>query len=372
MTPAWIRPRLNSDGSKSYQVLYRRGGRYHRIFTAGSFRGWPSGRRNGKPAAALTKAEQDAKLRRDLVAGWLAQGLDPREELAKLATTPATTRTYEQWASAYQESRIDIDDETRKNIRSHLSRLLPIFRGTDPRQQTVADQIEAVAELASHLKPSSVAKYWATHRMILDFAGVDPNPARDKQVKLPAVIEQEPAPPPAAHVLAMLDKSPRQRRLPLVTIEQTGMAISETCSLSWGDVDIAGCQFRLRRSTVKARIRSRARWVQVPEWLMEIILESCPPDDRAPGRRLFPGLTPDIAKNVMARACAAAGIPLYSPHDLRHRRLSLWHGQGIPVKEIAARAGHSRASMTLDVYSHVMPLDEVPEDAFRALLVMPR
>jgi integrase len=80
----------------------------------------------------------------------------------------------------------------------------------------------------------------------------------------------------------------------------------------------------------------------------------CPPDDRTRARAVFPGVSPDGAKNVMARACVAAGIAHYHPHDLRHRRLSLWHAQGVPARELAARAGHSRASMSLDVYSHVL------------------
>jgi integrase len=84
-----------------------------------------------------------------------------------------------------------------------------------------------------------------------------------------------------------------------------------------------------------------------------------PLDDRTAERLVFPGFTPDVPKNVMARACVAAGIPHYHPHDLRHRRLSLWHGQGVVAKELAERAGHARASMSLDIYSHVMPLDEV-------------
>jgi len=41
-------------------------------------------------------------------------------------------------------------------------------------------------------------------------------------------------------------------------------------------------------------------------------------------------------------------------HDLRHRRLSIWHNAGVPLREVAARAGHARTSMTLDVYAHVL------------------
>jgi integrase len=61
---------------------------------------------------------------------------------------------------------------------------------------------------------------------------------------------------------------------------------------------------------------------------------------------------------AMQRACNATGIPSHSPHSLRHRRLSLWHAQNVPARELAARAGHSRASLSLDVYSHVVAPDD--------------
>ena len=45
----------------------------------------------------------------------------------------------------------------------------------------------------------------------------------------------------------------------------------------------------------------------MPEWLMVEIAEICPREDRTPERRVFSGFTADVAKNVMARACEAAG-----------------------------------------------------------------
>ena len=87
---------------------------------------------------------------------------------------------------------------------------------------------------------------------------------------------------------------------------------------------------------------------------MEAIVETCPPDDRTAERRVFPGFSPDVAKNIMARACKAAGIPHYHPHDLRHRYASVKIHEGVPVTELAAQLGHARKSMTLDTYSHVL------------------
>ena len=134
------------------------------------------------------------------------------------------------------------------------------------------------------------------------------------------------------------------------TCEQTGMRIGELHSLEWRDCDLAGSRFRIRDGkTATAR-----PWIGVPEWLMEEIAAGCPPDDRTAERRVFPGFTPDVAKNVMARACKTAGIPHFHPHDLRHRYASVQIDRGVPVTKVAGQLGHSRKSLTLDIYSHVL------------------
>jgi integrase len=91
-------------------------------------------------------------------------------------------------------------------------------------------------------------------------------------------------------------------------------------------------------------------------------------EDRTGERMVFPGFNGDVAKNVMARACKAASIPHYSPHSLRHRRISIWHHEGIPARVLAERAGHARASMSLDVYSHVQPPGEAAAETLQTLI----
>jgi integrase len=56
----------------------------------------------------------------------------------------------------------------------------------------------------------------------------------------------------------------------------------------------------------------------------------------------------------MARACVAAGIPHFHPHDFRHRYASVKIGEGVPVTDLAAQLGHAKKSMTLDTYSHLL------------------
>jgi integrase len=45
-----------------------------------------------------------------------------------------------------------------------------------------------------------------------------------------------------------------------------------------------------------------------------------PREDRDLEAPLFIGVTADRLRTAIARACKAAGVPVFSPHDLRHRR----------------------------------------------------
>lgn len=50
-----------------------------------------------------------------------------------------------------------------------------------------------------------------------------------------------------------------------------------------------------------------------------------------------------------------AGLPMVRFHDLRHTAASLMLNAGIPVIVVSRRLGHARASITLDIYRHLIP-----------------
>jgi integrase len=62
----------------------------------------------------------------------------------------------------------------------------------------------------------------------------------------------------------------------------------------------------------------------------------------------------DCVDHSITRACKLAKIAHYHPHDLRHRRVSLWVAHGIDPITVKTWAGHSNASMSLDTYAHVV------------------
>jgi integrase len=117
-----------------------------------------------------------------------------------------------------------------------------------------------------------VQLYLIAFRLLLDYVGCDPNVARDPRVKLPKRIREEPQPPPAEHVEAILATIGHRWRLLFVTIEQGALRLGEAVNLTWADVDAAGLRLRLPRSATK---RDQARWIYLPDWCMDAIEQTC-------------------------------------------------------------------------------------------------
>jgi integrase len=73
-----------------------------------------------------------------------------------------------------------------------------------------------------------------------------------------------------------------------------------------------------------------------------------------PDRCVFQAVTADRLRTAIARACIAAGVPAFSPHDLRHRRVSLLHLGGVPWARIGEHVGQRNLAVTANTYSHVL------------------
>jgi integrase len=352
VSPAWIRIRANADGSKSFQVLFRRGGRAYRIEHAGAFRGWPGGkdRTTGQPKPTVTTAERDARTRRDLIAGWLAQGLDPDVELARLSSPAAAPRSLSRWFDDFVESRIDVGVKAIASYRATQARLgdLGDLLPQDVRPAHVQTWIAENAALA----PRSLGHYLSGIRQVLDFADVGPNPARSAKVRLPKGETAEPVPPTLEEWQKLKAEISNTTVLLLLRLlEATGLRVGEALALTWGDVDIAGGQFRISKARTKGRTAGQ-RWLPVPPDLLDEIAALTPFPDRARDRRVL-----HLEESAPRKALWAAGETLdldFSPHDLRHRRISLWFAHGIDPITVAGWAGHARASMSSDTYGHVL------------------
>lgn len=66
-----------------------------------------------------------------------------------------------------------------------------------------------------------------------------------------------------------------------------------------------------------------------------------------------------------------ADLPQIRFHDLRHTAASLMLNNGIPVIVVSRRLGHAKASITLDVYEHLIPSMQAEAAELMDELIMP-
>jgi integrase len=199
---------------------------------------------------------------------------------------------------------------------------------------------------------ATIRKSLQTLATLLDDYGVEPNPARDKRLRYPYQEPVEPQPPTSEHVEAVYRLLPPAYRLPLLWLDWSGARLASVETVTVGDYDERARRLRLRAATTKTR---KALWVELPHVLAEALEATLPPrEDRDPAARLFPGVSADRLRTAIARACRAAGVPAFSPHDLRHRRISLLHQQGRSWAQIGAFVGQRKLSVTSDTYTHVL------------------
>jgi integrase len=64
---------------------------------------------------------------------------------------------------------------------------------------------------------------------------------------------------------------------------------------------------------------------------------------------------PDSVTKRFIRLCKLSGLPPLTPHGLRHTHASLLLKDGVHLKVIQERLGHSSIQVTGDVYTHVAP-----------------
>jgi integrase len=299
---------------------------------------------------------REAKLRRAWIAGELAARRAPNvRALAEPAEAPMLADAYEAW----QASRVDVSVATTTYQRSAIRRAKPLL-GRRVDELTAADVAALVGELAAAGKSrETIRKTVTVIAMVLDFAGLQPNPARDRRhVKLPRENRAEIQPPSADHVEAVHRLLANAYRLPLLVLDATGMRVGELEALTWGDVDEPRGRWRVSRSVAKT---GQARWVNAPAVLFASVLQLCPRDDRHTERRVFEQVTADRLRMAIQRACIAAGVPVFSPHDLRHRRISLLHLTGVPWATIGQHVGQRNLAVTANTYTHVL-VDETELD----------
>jgi integrase len=334
MSSAWIRRRETRAGKPRYQVEYRLGGRETAIRYAGSF-----------------KTHRAAVARASYIETELAELRVP--DLGSLVT-PTVALTLEQAGEAWRASRVDVSENTKLQHRSSVRIMPAALRARPVDTITAQDVADAVAALhAAGKKRETIRKAVTALAMVLDHAGITPNPARDKIiVKLPREQAEELNPPIADHVERVFATLPARHRLALVWLDWSGARVGSIDGLRVRDYDEANRRVRIPAVISKTR---KALWVDLHPVLADAIEQAIGPrEDRDPEALIFAGSGADALRTSIGKACRALGIPPWSPHDLRHRRVSLLHQQGKTWAEIGAFVGQRNLAVTSNIYTHVL------------------
>lgn len=345
---AWIGERkwVNRKGERQtrYDVFYRRGGRGHKKVYAGAF-----------------ASRKNAKDRVHLIMGCLARGVDPRGELSR--DDGREDPTVEMRWDAWTDSLRDVGERRKEAIASAFKYIQPILGHMAPASIQVEDGLRLLAHMErSGLAAGSISLYFNVARQFMD-SQVPTNVLRSKLIRLPLVVQDEINAMGFDEYMAMRAAMARTERksargqaptagpallLAMDFMEATALRLGDARKLLRGDLDMYEGRVRVSRARGKS---SRSRWVPVPSPLLDEIAAR----DLANEQALFPELTRHDLHGAMMRACAEAGIRHFHPHDLRHRRASLWIYQGVPLPVLKERVGHSDLGTTLRVYAHVVP-----------------
>lgn len=165
-------------------------------------------------------------------------------------------------------------------------------------------------------------------------------------------------------------KTGRVSVLPVAMSIMTGMRIGETLALRWGDIDWTHNIIIVRRNVVKAydpETKTERYFVGSPKTKQGYREIPMLPVLRRILRKIG-GKTPDIGNYVVGNSGNPTGhgsvrdsysrflkrhrLPSINFHGLRHTYATLLVASGGDVKTISTLLGHSKVSLTLDLYVH--------------------
>ena len=166
---------------------------------------------------------------------------------------------------------------------------------------------------------------------------------------------------------------------PIVSLAlATGMRRGELLGLQWGDIDLDAGRLRVERSIEETKAGLRLKSPKTKRGRRNVTL---PPEAVAMLRphkvkmlevRLVLGLgnitpetlvfstveggllSPDNLSRDWCRVGKAKNLPRVSFHALRHTHASVLIRAGVDILTISRRLGHSKPSVTLDTYGHLI------------------
>lgn len=167
---------------------------------------------------------------------------------------------------------------------------------------------------------------------------------------------------------------PERRRALVLLLGFCGLRWGEMCALRVRDVDYRRNRIDVRSNLVRVGSdwvegtpkTNETRSVPMPIVVAEAMREAtegrdsdervfCGPDGGIPRPQSVSGSASN--RTWYVSAVRRAGVPMVSPHELRHTAASIAVHAGANIKALQRMLGHATASMTLDVYADLFDSD---------------
>lgn len=158
----------------------------------------------------------------------------------------------------------------------------------------------------------------------------------------------------------------------------TGMRRGEVMGLRWRDVDLKRARLSIRHTRVSIAYKlvasttpksRQARVIDLDKETVAVLQRHRAKNAKealAQGRSLEGddlvftwddgrSIHPDTFSQSFDRAVGRSSVPKITFHDLRHTHATIAISNGVPVKVVSERLGHSSPEFTMKVYQHVQP-----------------
>ena len=214
-------------------------------------------------------------------------------------------------------------------------------------------------------------------------------------IKPPRAVSREVTPLSLEQAHRLLESVREHRLEVLLTMAVvTGMRRGELLALTWSNVDLERGSLLVVHTVdyipkygyvqTEPKTKAGKRLISLPSFLIDLLkshrvqqqTQCLKVGDTWENRDLvFPDLTggylnPNYLLRQFKQILQNAGVPHMHFHDLRHSSATILLSMGINIKVIQSLLGHSDISITLGLYSHLLPTmqQEVVDkwdDAFR-------
>ena len=299
-------------------------------------------------------------------------------------SSPYFSDLYKEWWDIYSKTlsmekayckKLDMDD--------HIVPYFGDLRVSSITQKTVEEFInhlrKPTEKIPNGLKYSTISVIFRPLRKCLDYAVsrkyCKSNPSREVYIPKDSLQEIEVFTTQEINRIIQ-NCSPEWFKDMVILAFRTGMRRGELCGLQWKDIDWQNNFLMVRRSVVDFKShreinppktkRSRRR-IQLDDKTIKMLQRR---KNVSKSDWIFTNKDNEPAKTVCVSpyfrsACIKANVFPRKFHALRHTHASILLAHNVHPKIVQERLGHSSISMTLDLYSHLIPtLQQIAVDVF--------